>query len=48
MINKILDDDFVKYLGDNVYNYYKQDQNNVDYITKLVTIYKVVLRKDNI
>lgn len=48
MINKILDDDFAKYLGDNVYNYYKQDQNNVDYITKLVTIYKVVLRKDNI
>lgn len=48
MINKILDDDFAKYLGDNVFNYYKQNKNNVDYIKKLVTIYKVVLRKDNI
>lgn len=46
MINKILDDNFVKYLGDNVYNYYKQDQNNVDYITKLITIYKIVLKNN--
>jgi len=48
MINKILDDNFVKYLGNNVFNYYKQNENNVDYIKKLITIYEIVLKKDNI
>lgn len=45
MINKILDDNFVKYLGNNVFNYYKQNENNVDYIKKLITIYEIVLKK---
>lgn len=45
MINKILDDNFVKYLGNNVFNYYKQNENNVDYIKKLITIYEIVLKR---
>lgn len=45
MITKILDDNFVKYLSDNVFSYYKKRENNTNYIEELVDIYKIILKK---